>query len=95
MSEPPTTSFVYRVESNRALLAAVRQMYDEATAEDQVAIIAAGWREQLSVLLARFGRALVLESLMEAVPELTLRQAMTLADLVERTPSDRLPAVTV
>ena len=50
------------------------------------------WRDQVAVLLTQFGRDIVIESLVESVPGLTVRHAVIMADLAERRESGRMAA---
>lgn len=84
-----TTTFVYRVESDRALLSAVARMYAESKPDGAVTT----WREQLRWLITRYGREVVVETLTEEVPGLTMRHAVTLVDLAQRVESGRLASV--
>ena len=90
----PTTTFIYRVESDKALLSAVTTLYVESLADTPACRKATTWRDQLSHLLQEFGRAAVIETLMERVEGLSMRHAITLADLAERAPSELVPVVT-
>lgn len=90
---PPTTSFIYRVESDKPLLAAVARLYVASMADTPTGRKADGWRDQLRHLLREQGRAQVIDDLMAMVDGLTMRHAVTLADLAEKTPSDLLPTV--
>lgn len=95
MSEPPTTTFVHRIETDAGLLAALERMYQEAMADDPTAGAITHWRPRLRLLLHRYGRDVVIESLMESVEGLSLRHAVILADLADRHPSGRAPAIPV
>lgn len=87
-----TTTFISRIDTDRQLLAVVGTMYQEAVAEHGTDPHARGWREQLAVLITWHGREVVIESLVELVPGLTMRHAVTMADLAMRQPSDLVPA---
>lgn len=89
----PTTTFLYRVESDRHLLSAVATLYVESLADTPACRKAHGWRDQLSHLLREFGRPTVIETLMERVEGLSMRHAVTLADLAERAPSELVSVV--
>ncbi len=88
-----TTTFIYRVESDKPLLAAVARLYIASIADTPTCRKAEGWRDQLRHLLREQGRAQVIDDLLDMVDGLTTRHAVTLADLAEQAPSDRVPAV--
>lgn len=90
----PATTFTYRIESDKPLLAAVARLYVASMANTPTCRRADGWRDQLRHLLREHGRAQVIDDLMDMVDGLTMRQAVTLADLAEKTPSDLVPVVT-
>jgi hypothetical protein len=82
----PTTTFIYRVESDKRLLATVARMYAESQPSQPLTL----WREQLRYLLDRYGREVVIEVLTEDVPGMNMRYAMTLANLAERAESEQI-----
>ena len=90
MSDPSTTTFVARISGDRRLLSAIATMYGEALA-DYPDPHARDWREQVRALIHWYGRAVVIEALMEALPDLSMRRAVIVADLAERPASDIIP----
>lgn len=89
---PSTGTFIARVETDQKLLVSIATMYGEARPEDPTCRMVGGWREQLRYLLQQHGRAVVIDALLEDVEGLSMRHAVTLADLAERSPSGRMEA---